>query len=87
MSGSLSAVIVIPIVTVAIIAVWVTLVWHAGRRRPERHGPGREPSRHVVGGTFRGDPRQVTPRRDVPPPEASSYPESQAGTAPGKNRE
>jgi hypothetical protein len=87
MSGSLAAVVIIPIVTVVIIAMWITLVWRAGRRRPERHGPGHEPARHVAGGIFRGDPRQVTPRRDVPPPEASSSPDSHAGTTPGKNGE
>lgn len=87
MSGSLAAVIAVPIVTVIVIAVWITLVWRAGRRRPEAHGPGHEPSRHVVGGIFRGDRRQQMPRRDVPPPEADDSKAAQAGTTPRQHGE
>ena len=83
MSGSMSAVIVIPIVVVVVIAVWIALVLRAGRRRPAQHGPGQEPSRRVAGGIFRGDRRQLMPNRYEPPPEADEQSKSaQAGTTP-----
>jgi hypothetical protein len=67
MSGSFLAIITIPIAAAVGLAVWLTAVlWHASRR-PARHGPGREPQQHVAGGIFRGDPRQLTPRGEVPP--------------------
>lgn len=83
MSGSLAAVVIIPIVTVLVIAVWIAAVWRAGKRRPERHGPGKEPSRQVVGGIFRGDRRQFMPNRYEPPPEAGDHSKAaQSGTTP-----
>ncbi len=65
MSGSLLAVIFIPIVVAAALAVWLGAVYHANRH-PDS-GPGKMPRREVIGGTFRASGgRQLMPRRDAP---------------------
>jgi hypothetical protein len=65
MSGSLVAVIVIPIVVGVVLACWIIAVYHANRH-PDS-GPGKMPRREVIGGAFRaGGGRQVMPRRDDP---------------------
>jgi hypothetical protein len=66
MSGSLLAIILIPIVALALIGVWITVVLRNASRRPPSHGPGSEPRQRVAGGVFRGDPRQQMPHRDDP---------------------
>ena len=65
MSGSLLAVIFIPVAAAVGLTVWLTSVLRASRR-PRDPKPGTEPGQAVVGGVFRGDPRQQVPRRDVP---------------------
>jgi hypothetical protein len=64
MSGSIVALIVIPIVIAVCLVVWIGMVFHASRH-PEP-GRGGAPDRAVTGGIFRGDPRQWSPRRDAP---------------------
>lgn len=65
MSGSLLAVIFIPIVVAIALAVWLGAVYRASRH-PDS-GPGKMPRREVIGGTFRaGGGRQLMPRRDAP---------------------
>ena len=72
MTGSALAVIVIPIVAFAALGVMIGAVMYASRDPAGRtHGP--RPRYDVTGGTFRGDPRQVTPHRDAPPAEAAGY--------------
>jgi hypothetical protein len=65
MSGSLLAVILIPVAAAIGLAVWLTTVLHASLR-PQGTKAGTEPGQAVVGGVFRGDPRQQMPRREVP---------------------
>jgi hypothetical protein len=63
MSGSLIAVVVIPIVVGVALAVWIVAVYRASRH-PDS-GSGKMPSREVIGGAFRaGGGRQLMPRRD-----------------------
>jgi hypothetical protein len=65
MSGSMLAVIFIPIVVAIALAFWLVSVYRADRH-PES-GPGKMPRRPVIGGAFRASGgRQVTPRRDAP---------------------
>jgi hypothetical protein len=64
--GSTAAVIVIPIVLAVTLFVWLTMVFHAARH-PEPGRRGGVPDRDITGGIFRGDPRQMSPRRDAPP--------------------
>jgi hypothetical protein len=72
MSGSLTAIIVIPIVALLALIIWVIAILYASRR-PSGREHGRRPRWQVAGGAFRGDPRQVAPRRDATPPEAAAY--------------
>ncbi len=72
MSGSLLAIIIIPIVAFLTLIAWLSAVLYASRR-PGGKQPGSRPRWHVSGGTFQGDPRQMTPRRDATPPEAADY--------------
>lgn len=72
MSGSLLAIIVIPIVAFLALIGWLGAVLYVSRRPGGRDHDAR-PRWHVAGGAFRGDPRQVTPRRDATPPEAAAY--------------
>jgi hypothetical protein len=65
MSGSLLAVILIPVAAAVGLGVWLVAVLRASRR-PQATKAGAEPGQAVVGGTFRGDPRQQMPRRDLP---------------------
>jgi hypothetical protein len=56
--------VIIVIVVVAGLVVFIGSVFHA-----ERHpnpGRGSVPRRPIIGGIFRGDPRQQMPRRDAP---------------------
>jgi hypothetical protein len=73
MSGSLLAIILIPVITVALIAIWLVLVLRAASRRPPSHGPGKEPAQPIAGGVLRGDARQMTAHRDAP---AASNPQA-----------
>jgi hypothetical protein len=69
MSGSVEAAIVIPVVgLVALLLLIVPVMWAS--RDPSGKGSVQPSRRAVSGGTFRGDPRQQTPRRDAVPPEA-----------------
>ena len=68
MSGSVMAAIVIPVVALPALALLIVPVMWASRD-PSGKGAGPPSRRAVSGGTFRGDPRQQTPRRDAVPPE------------------
>jgi hypothetical protein len=70
MSGSTLAVILIPVVVAICLAVWIAMVFRADRH-PHSSGRGGAPDREVTGGIFRGDPRQLSPRRDAPPAETA----------------
>jgi hypothetical protein len=70
MSGSVLAVVLIPIVVAAALFVFIWMVFHADRH--PRQGRGGAPNRTVTGGIFRGDPRQQVPHRDAPPKEAAA---------------
>jgi hypothetical protein len=69
MSGSMLAVIIIPVVIAVALAVWIALVAYASRH-PGGKNQKREPRTEVSGGVFEGDPRQQMPHRDDVPPEA-----------------
>ena len=71
MSGSVLADILIPVVAFVALAVFIGLVLYASRS-PAGKDSAQRPRWTVSGGIFRGDPRQQTPRRDDPPPEASA---------------
>lgn len=73
MSGSLLAIIIIPIITVALIAIWLFLVLKHASERPPDHGAGKEPAQPIAGGVIRGDRRQMTAHRDAP---AASNPQA-----------
>lgn len=49
MSGSLLAIVLIPVVVAVTLAVWLTAVYRASRH-PDS-GPGKMPRREVIGGT------------------------------------
>ncbi|MGE5135958.1 MAG: hypothetical protein ACM32E_23990 [Gemmatimonadota bacterium] len=72
MSGSLLAIIVIPIVVFLALFGWLAAVLYANRH-PGGREPGARPRWHVTGGAFQGDPRQLMPHRDAVPPEAAAY--------------
>jgi hypothetical protein len=74
MSGSTLAIILIPIVVAISLVVWISMVFHADRH-PHKLGRGGAPGHDVTGGIFRGDRRQMTPRRDAPPREAAGLTE------------
>ena len=65
MTGSLAAVIVIPIVVALGLTVWLVAIFRA-RGRPAAEDQGGEPGQPISGGVFQGDPRQQMPRRDAP---------------------
>lgn len=71
MSGSVLADILIPVVAFVALAVFIGLVLYADRN-PAGKDTGQRSRWSVSGGTFRGDPRQQTPRRDDPPQETSA---------------
>jgi hypothetical protein len=98
MSGSLAAIIVLPIVALIALGVWLAVVLRASARRPPAHGPAAEPVHTVAGGVFYGDPRQVTaepgaPAQDRPaqhrnPPhrqDAGATPDASEGATPDAN--
>jgi hypothetical protein len=64
MTTSSVGTIIIVIVIAAGLVVWLTVVFRA-ERHPDP-GRGGVPRRKIIGGIFRGDPRQQTPRRDAP---------------------
>jgi len=72
MSGSLLAIIIIPIVAFLALFGWLAAVLYASRH-PGWRKAGPRPRWHVTGGAFQGDPRQMTPHRDAIPPEAAAY--------------
>jgi hypothetical protein len=80
-SGSTLAVILIPVVVAVCLAVWIAMVFRADRH-PDSSGPGSAPDREVTGGIFRGDPRQLSPRRDAPPAEAARLDEDTPASRP-----
>lgn len=65
MTTSALATVIIVVVVAAGLVVWITAVFRA-ERHPESGHRGAMPRRKIIGGTFRGDPRQQTPRRDAP---------------------
>jgi hypothetical protein len=64
MTASSVATVIIVLVVVAGLAVFIGSVFYA-EHHPDP-GRGGTPRRKVIGGIFRGDPRQQTPRRDAP---------------------
>ncbi len=71
MSGSVLADILIPVVAFVALAVFIGLVLYADRN-PAGKDTGQRSRWSVSGGTFRGDPRQQTPRRDAPAQKGST---------------
>lgn len=60
---------VIPAVVAAGLVLWIAWVYLAERRQ-HRGGHGRVPAdRWLTGGLFRGDPRAVSSREEIPGPE------------------
>jgi hypothetical protein len=62
------------VIAVALVA-WLVMVFHA-KNHPQVPDRGDAPDREVTGGIFQGEGRQLMPRRDAPPREASSVPDS-----------
>jgi len=77
MTGSTLAVVLIPIVIAVALVAWLVMVFHA-KNHPQVSGRGDAPDREVTGGIFQGEGRQLMPRRDAPPREASSVPNTGA---------
>ena len=65
MTGSMWAVVFIPIAAAIGLAVWLTVVMYVSKH-PQGAKPGSEPRQDIVGGIFRGDPRQQMPEPGVP---------------------
>jgi len=62
--------IIIPVLAVAGFGTWIGLAFYAGSH--PRGGSPPEHLKHTVqGGAFQGRGRQLMPRRDATPPEAS----------------
>ncbi len=73
MSGSTIAFVVIPVVVAVVLAVMIFSVYHA-ERHPPAPQPGKHPGHEVSGGAFDGQGgRQVMPRRDATPAEATDH--------------
>lgn len=69
MSGARYWLWVIPVVVAVTLAVWITWVYLAERRQ-DKPGPGGTPAdRWLTGGIFRGDPREVNSRDELPGPD------------------
>jgi hypothetical protein len=54
------------------------MVFHA-KNHPQPSHRGDAPDREVTGGIFQGEGRQMMPRRDAPPKEASSVQSRSSG--------
>jgi hypothetical protein len=70
MTGSTLAIVLIPIVVAVALAAWLVMVFHA-KNHPQVSDRGDAPDREVTGGIFQGEGRQLMPRRDAEPKEAS----------------
>jgi hypothetical protein len=70
MTGSTLAIVLIPIVVAVALAAWLAMVYHA-KNHPQVSDHGEAPDREVTGGIFQGEGRQLMPRRDAEPREAS----------------
>ena len=71
MTGSTLAVVFIPIVIAVALVAWLVMVFHAKNHPQVSDDRGDAPDREVTGGIFQGDGRQLMPRRDAEPKEAS----------------
>jgi hypothetical protein len=70
MSGSIVAIVVVPVViALALAACLVMVFWAKNHPKTPR---SETPDREVTGGIFQGDRRQMMPRRDAVPGEAAS---------------
>lgn len=65
MNTSVTALVIIVVVVAVGLIVWIAAVFRAGRH-PDTGGPDAASRRKIIGGRFRGDPRQQMPRRDAP---------------------
>ena len=74
MTGSTLAIVLIPIVVAVVLVTWLVMVFHA-KNHPRWSNRGDAPEHEVTGGIFQGEGRQLMPRRDAPPKEASSVPD------------
>jgi hypothetical protein len=64
--------IIIPVLAVAGFGTWIGIAFYPGSH--PRTGHPAEPLKHTVqGGAFQGSGRQLMPRRDATPPEASDH--------------
>jgi hypothetical protein len=72
-TGSTLAIVLIPIVIAVALVAWLGMVYHA-KNHPQVSDRGDAPDHEVSGGIFQGEGRQLMPRRDAPPREASSVP-------------
>jgi hypothetical protein len=70
MTGSTLAAVVIPIVIAVALAVCLVMVYHA-KNHPQVSDRGDALDHEVSGGAFQGEGRQLMPRRDAEPKEAS----------------
>jgi hypothetical protein len=70
MTGSTIAIVLIPIVVAVALAAWLVMVFRANNH-PQVPDRGDAPDHEVTGGIFQGEGRQMMPRRDAPPKEAS----------------
>ena len=70
MTGSTLAIVLIPIVVAVAMTTWLVMVYHA-KNHPQVSDHGEAPDREVTGGIFQGEGRQLMPRRDAEPRQAS----------------
>jgi hypothetical protein len=75
MTGSTLAIVLIPIVIAVALTAWLVMVFRA-KNHPQVPDHGDAPDREVSGGIFQGEGRQLMPRRDAEPGEASEQPRS-----------
>jgi len=84
MSGARYWLWVIPVVVAVVLAIWITWVYLAERRQATPVSGGTPHDRWLAGGIFRGDPREVNSRAEVPGPEelASAQQSAREGELP-----
>lgn len=81
MTGSMWTVIFVPVAAAIGLAVWLTVVMYVSNH-PQGKKPGSEPRQDIIGGIFRGDPRQQMPQPGVPASDRTM-----AGAATARQRE
>jgi len=82
MTGSTVAIVLIPIVIAVALVAWLGMVFHA-KNHPQVSNRSDAPDHEVTGGIFQGEGRQLMPRRDAEPKEATERRQEATERRPG----